>query len=416
MFFDMCREAFRRAIQERDVAAVRALLERDPAARALVDAPLFAFDAPALVVTAGRGDRGLVEVLLEHGADPNRRSDWWAGGFHALHSASGSVADLMMEAGAVPDACAAANLDRPALLAELVDADPARVDERGGDGQTPLHFARSRAVVDLLLERGADPDARDVDHRSTPAEWMLAGRRGAGRYELAAYLVERGASADVFLASALGLAERLHAMIEADPSVLGLRTSQGEYAEKPPSSYHIYTWTIGRNLSPFQVASRFEQEEALDVLRSHATPGQRFLAACARGDSDEAAGLLQQRPRLREELAAEDQRALPDAGWAGDADAVRLMLELGFDAAVPGQDTGTVLHCAAWKGWAACVEAVLSHPGGRAIIQRKDGLHGGTPLDWCRHGAANCRNPEGDYPAVERQLIEAGAGGLFAKG
>jgi hypothetical protein len=55
----------------------------------------------------------------------------------------------------------------------MLDADPKRVHERGGDGQTPLHFARSREVVDLLLERGADPDARDVDHRATPAKWML---------------------------------------------------------------------------------------------------------------------------------------------------------------------------------------------------------------------------------------------------
>jgi hypothetical protein len=46
-------------------------------------------------------------------------------------------------------------------------------------------------------------------------------------------------------------------MVQADPTVLGLRTSQGEYAEKPPSSYQIYQWTLGPNLSPLQVAARF---------------------------------------------------------------------------------------------------------------------------------------------------------------
>ena len=47
---------------------------------------------------------------------------------------------------------------------------------------------RSKAVIDVLLDAGADIDARDVDHRSTPAHWMLDRRRGAGRYELAHYL------------------------------------------------------------------------------------------------------------------------------------------------------------------------------------------------------------------------------------
>src|SRR5690606_40205170 len=65
------------------------------------------------------------------------------------------------------------------------------------------------AVVDMLLAAGADVDARDLDHRSTPAEWMLAREQGAGRYDLARYLVEQGASTDVFLAAALGLTDRV---------------------------------------------------------------------------------------------------------------------------------------------------------------------------------------------------------------
>lgn len=196
----------------------------------------------------------MIDVLLEFGADPNRRSDWWAGGWHVLHGAKAAVADRLIEAGAAPDACAAAHLDRPELLRRILDADPSRVDERGGDGQTPLHFARSGEVVDLLLERGADPEARDIDHRGTPAQWMLDRRRGAGRYDLAAYVVERGATADVFLAAALGLAARLRAMLESDPSLLERRTGQGEYGEQPPSSFHIYTWpsasTSRRSRSP----------------------------------------------------------------------------------------------------------------------------------------------------------------------
>lgn len=403
------RDAFRRAFEARDAAAVHELLQSNPAARAAIDAPLFPFGSTALIHVAGAGDLGIIDVLLEFGADPNRRSDWWAGGWHVLHGAKAAVADRLIEAGAVPDACAAAHLDRPELLRRILDDDPSRVHERGGDGQTPLHFARSRQVVDLLLERGADPDARDIDHRGTPAQWMLDRRRGAGRYDLAAYLVERGATADVFLAAALGLAARLRTMLESDPSLLESRTGQGEYGEQPPSSFHIYTWTIGQYLSPLQVAAQFEQDAALDVLRVFASPKERFLAACGRGRATEAKGLLREAPELLDALTAEDQRVLPDAGWADDAAAVELMLELGFDPAAQGQDRGTVLHCSAWMGAAACVEIALRYPGVRALINQRDPTHGGTPLGWCCHGAEHCGDPHAHHPTVARLLLEAGA-------
>lgn len=402
-------QAFSRALNARDAAEVRRLLKQHPAARGLINAPIFSYDSPVLVHLAGSGDLPLIDVLLEFGADPNRRSDWWAGGWHALHSASGAVADRLIEAGAVPDACAAAHLGRLDLLRSILDADAARVHERGGDGQTPLHFASSRAVVDLLLERGALLDARDVDHRGTPAQWMLDRKRGAGRYHLAAYLVERGAAADIFLTTALGLTERLRAMVETDASLLDLRTGRGEYGEQPPSSFHIYTWTIGQNLSPMQVAIQFEQPAALAVLRDYASERQRFVAACAEGDSAAARQLLRERPSLRDELSAEDQRALPAAAWAANAAAVELMLELGFDPTVIESNGGTVLHCAAWQGSAACVEIALRYPAVRALIEHSDPTYGGTPLGWCCHGAAHCGNAAADHAAVARLLLEAGA-------
>lgn len=400
---------FRQAFETRDASAVQKLLQQHPLMRRIIDEPLFPFDSPALVHFAGQNDLALVEVLLEFGADPNRRSNWWAGGWHALHSAEGAVAERLLEAGAEPDACAAAHLDQLELLRNMLDADPSRVHERGGDGQTPLHFARSREVIDLLLERGAEPDARDIDHRSTPAQWMLKGKRGAGRYELAAYLVERGASIDIFLAAALGLTVWLRKLLQADPSLVKLRTGLGEYGEQPPSSFHIYTWTIGQHLSPLQVAAQFEQHEALEVLQTFASPKDRFLAACAQGDAAEAKQLLRGHPELFNELTADDQRALPDAGWAGNAAAVGVMLELGFDPTTPGQDGGTVLHCTAWMGDAQSIKIALRYPEVRALVNQPDPTHGSTPLGWCCHGACHSRNPYGNYPTVAQLLLEAGA-------
>ncbi len=400
-------EGFKRAVHDRDVVAVRRSLADSADVRAAINEPLFSFDSPALVAVAGGANVAMVDTLLEFGADPNRKSSWWAGGFHPLYAASGAIAERLLEAGAVPDACAAAQLDRPDLLAGILLVDPSRVHERGGDGQTPLHFARSRQVVDMLLAAGADPDARDIDHRSTPAEWMID-----RRIEVARYLVERGATADIFLAAALGLTDKVRAMVESNPALLALRTSQGEYAEQPPSSYHIYQWTLGPNLSPLQVAAKFGHSDMLKVMKQHASPVELLLAACHRGQADEARAIVRENPGIVAGLGPVERRALTDEAWAANAPAVELLLELGFDPSVPavsGPTGGTALHCAAWEGSVDCVAAILRYPAGRALINTRETSHNGTPLSWTSHGSVNCGNRKADHAGVAKLLIAAGA-------
>jgi ankyrin repeat protein len=404
-------DQFKRAVQRRDATTLRAVLARHADVRARIDEPLFGFDSPAIVAVSG-GPADVVDVLLEYGADPNRRSDWWAGGFHALHGAQGATAERLIAGGAVIDACAAANLDRLDLLSALLAEDPSRVHERGGDGKTPLHFARSRAVVDLLLSAGADIDARDVDHRSTAAEWMLGDDPDAARVDLAKYLVSRGASADIFLAAALGLTGLARELLAKDPALLQLRTSQGEYAEQPPSSYHIYQWTIGPNLSPLQVAAKFGQRETLAAMSELASPTERLLLACHEGDGENARAIVKANPGIVERLGPVERRALTDEAWLANAPAVELMLEFGFDPSVPsesGPRGGTALHCAAWEGSVACVESLLRRESGRALLDVRDPNYGGTPLSWCCHGSSNCGNPRADHAQVARLLIAAGA-------
>ena len=399
---DLAHDAFRRC----DASAVRELLANHPELRARINEPAFDFNSPAIVAFAD--DLAMVDLLLEFGADPNRRSDWWAGGFHALHSATGAAAERLLAAGAIPDACAAAHLDRPDLLARMIVDDPACVHWRGGDGQTPLHFAKSRRVIDLLLAAGADVDARDVDHRATAAQWMLDRTSGAGRYDLARYLVERGASADIFLAAALGLTERARAMLERESALLDLRTGQGEYGERPPSSYHIDYWTIGNGRAPLDVAAQFAQLDTLQAMQEFASPLRRFLLACRLGDEPTARALLREHPGVVASMQPDDHRAISDAAWNGDAGAVALMLDLGFDPRTPGHDSGSALHCAAWQGSAEGVRALLTHESARAVLEIRDARYHSTPLGWCCHGSRH-GNISCDHAGVAKLLLEAGA-------
>ena len=240
------------------------------------------------------------------------------------------------------------------------------------------------------------------------ARWIPAGGRGGGRSELAQYLVEHGASTDIFLAAALGLSDRAQRMLESNRDLLDLRTGRGDYAEQPPSSYHIYFWTIGDGRSPLDVAAQFEQHETLEIMLAFTTPMQRLLSACRMGDENSARALVRAHPDLIAALRPEDHRAISDAAWHGDARAVALMLELGFDPRTPGHDSGTALHCASWNGSAETVAAILRHPDAHALVSLRDARYGATPLGWCCHGSVH-GNRSHEHAAVARLLLAAGA-------
>src|SRR4030095_1345600 len=107
----------------------------------------------------------------------NAKSRWWAGGFGLLHGAEPELAAYAIKRGALVDVHAAARLGLIKKLQELIAADPALVNARGGDGQTPLHFASTIEIAEFLLNHGADIDTRDVDHESTPAQYMVRDRQ-----------------------------------------------------------------------------------------------------------------------------------------------------------------------------------------------------------------------------------------------
>ncbi len=105
--------------------------------------------------------------------NPGSRTQWWAGGYGVLDDCDPALVDFLVERGAVIDAHAAARLGKLPEPTDLVAADPEAVHARGGDGQTPLHFASTVDIAAFLLAHGAEIDALDVHHESTPAQYML---------------------------------------------------------------------------------------------------------------------------------------------------------------------------------------------------------------------------------------------------
>ncbi len=256
------REEFVGAVEAKDGAAVRALLEAHAPLRDQIDAPWLSFDAPAIVHSVP--DREMVDLLLEFGADVNAKSSWWAGGFTALHHATGRMlgfdaeqAAYLIHRGAEVDAWAAAGLEMMDRLAEIVEARPGVLNQPGPDGMRPLHFAATPAVADYLLDRGADIDARCIDHHGSALQWSL----GNNNPELARHLLSRGADADIFACAAIGDVARVAAALDGDPKLVNARMDQ----EAPGGYVYLYT-SIGRECTPLHAAASHDQADVLQLL------------------------------------------------------------------------------------------------------------------------------------------------------
>lgn len=167
-------EQFVAAVREGDRETVDRLIRTDADVAAALDKPLFDFDQPAVHIA--RNDLPMLDLLLEHGADLHARSQWKYGGFGILDGVDPERAEALIARGARLDPWSAAHLGREGALVRLLDEDPTLVNAKGGDGKRPLHCAATPEIADLLLERGAEIDALDDDHTSTPAQYAVRSR------------------------------------------------------------------------------------------------------------------------------------------------------------------------------------------------------------------------------------------------
>lgn len=325
-------EQFKSAVREGDAERLESLLRSEPQSRALVNAPIFWFDAPALNIASSNGNLRMVDILLEHGADINGRSRWWAGSYGVLDCAEASIAEALIARGAVVDVHAAARFSHLDRLRELLEGDPGLVHARGGDGQTPLHFAGSIEAAAFLLDRGADIEAKDVDHESTPAQYMAADRP-----EVCRYLLSRGAKADAFMAVALDDLTLLRECIARDSECVKARTDRPPFKPLGSEAEHIYAYTLAP--TPLHAAARLDRAECAALLLEHgADPMERAgydeatpLHVAAWHNASRVVGIL---ARAGADLDADSGPAHRNAplGWAivsGSAQAVEALLAHG---------------------------------------------------------------------------------------
>ncbi len=352
--------------------------------------------------------KGLLERAVESGsaADLAELSERWASGY-GVRSLDPTLARRAVERGAQLSPHAAASLGFTDELKAMLTADPAVIDAKGCDACTPLHFARDIATAELLLTHGARIDARDEDHNSTPAQWLLGDLPDVSRY-----LLTRGASPDIFMAVALGdraLAERL---IAESPRCVSYRI--GKAPEFPPLGNGlggtIYQWTLAFNSYAHQIALLKGHQDLFDLLYAKSDTTTRFLVDCVLARRAEAEAIAAANPGFVASLPSEDLELLPRYCWETNTnfDAVKLMLDLGFPVTQTERSHGsTALHNAAWSGSADLVELLIARG---APVDIKDPAFESTPLGYAIHDCVfEKRHPEGEFGRVARALLDAGS-------
>ena len=241
-------------------------------------------------------------------------------------------------------ACSAGDV---ATLRELLDAHPTLVQERVGLGQTGLHMAVAHPeAVRLLLERGADPNARDtgdnalalhfaaaMGHLDSVRALLDAGSDVHGHGDLhdgdvigwamgdwpanrpvVELLIERGARHHIFSAIASGDPELVRSVVARDPGALAKRRSKFEQGQT------VLHFALGAPIGLSPRAPRYDMARLLIELGADLEAGDdhgrtALAVAMLHGDLEAM--------RLLKEAGAKEPPAVAAATGAAHMDALR---------------------------------------------------------------------------------------------
>lgn len=396
-------EQFKTAIVADDVTAATATLQHAEV-YAEISNGIFDYGRPPLLEAHSPA---MVDLLLKAGADIDMLSEFWSPGFW-LDEVPPQVSEHLLSKGAVLTVHAAAALGLTACVRNLLDADPTVINAPGGDGATPLHFARTVEVAELLVDRGANLDACDDDHQSTPAQWRIKAAPDVTRL-----LLKRGAKPDVFLAARLGDLDLTRRVLAFDPNSVTYRIGNNK-GPFPGIGFKgtggtILQWQLGFNLAPQEVAMKCGHHDVYHLLMNTTPPKSKLQIACMLADRELTISLSTSHPKLVDEFDEEDLTLLAKACWEtnNNTEAIRLMLDCGFPVGIPEHNHGySPLHNAAWCGNAEVVRLLLEHGHPIDLI---DPQHGASAAGYAIHSATQARcYPNVDYGGVIDALIKAG--------
>jgi ankyrin repeat protein len=359
---DLVTAPIEQALLDADADALGRLLADDPAAATRELDGL----APLLVLLrrsrgAPENVRSCARLLLDAGADPDSHTVEWDGEgrmsalFAAVDRDDRALLELLLERGATPD--------EDAFYHACEQGDTAFLDLLDAPGHEELvnHKLDFEDATGLrwFLERGVDVNAQRCLHHA------ICRGRGLGILRM---LLEAG----------------------ADPDLPWDR------------------WDVGRR--PLALAARCGHLGAYELLASRGATADlddvdAAVLAVARGESVR----LPQAPP-----PALGNPCTDDYGWIlgqfallGRTEVVAALLDAGMPVDTRGWSNFTPLEQAAMHGRADTVRLLIER--GADVDDRAFGADGPTPLDCAIWGIRNNRAEDGDYAGTAAALLAAGA-------
>jgi ankyrin repeat protein len=323
----------------------------------------------SLIEAATRGDAASVEKLLDAhpeainllGGDKRETSEYKTTALHrAADGGHLAVVELLLNRGADPDIR----------------------DE--GDNATALHFAAERGalpIVKLLIERGADIHGFGDLHGWDVLGWATL--HDEMHRDVAEYLLKNGAQHNIFTAVAMGDVEAIRRLAEVSRDVM----------DKP-----MAIWEGRRR--PLHLAVRKKRSAVIPVLLDL---GAEIDAMDIDGLTPlDHAALAGYREATEILLSRHATIHLPAAVALRRTELVDAFLKTAPDALKPGQRWGGLIELASGPSSAAVIEDLIAH--GASVHVRVDsnlfGTRSFTPL----HSAAWTGNLD-----VIRVLVKHGA-------
>jgi ankyrin repeat protein len=334
------------------------------AARALLDAgasantgwrepnPPYPSWEPVIYGAAGLAQHpGVTRLLLERGADPNDDET----PYHVPETYDNTVMKILVESG---------SLSAASLTTLLVR----KADWHDTEG------------LKWLLEHGADPNRQTRWGRTAFHQAIL---RDNGT-QIVSALLEHG----------------------ADPTLIAERLDH-----RPEVHFG--------GISGIDLAARRGRGDVLELLQTRGIPIElhgvaRLIAACARNDAATVQAIKQQEPELVRELVVDGGKLLSEFAGTGNADGVRLLLDLGvpvngvtehgdpyFDVA----KNSTALHSAAWRARPGAVKLLLERGASVNALDSK----GRTALVLAVRACVDSYWTNRRTPETVEALLDAGA-------
>jgi ankyrin repeat protein len=321
--------------------------------------------------------------------------------------------------------CAAA-AGHTGAVQTFLDAQPDLVNSPGPHGWVPLICAcYSRVkpigpthstfdVAKLLLDRGADPNAYTLKHNDPPGSdrarrfTALTGLVGGGSTglanqpphprwrELAELLLVRGANPadeqalsinqDACLEMLLRHGLKPDAMGPGGITLMGRALAQAARRGDVASvrlllAHHARTDEKFNGKIPWEHAMRLGRLEVARLLEEARAPVSeldevgRFVSLCMAGDERRARPMLERTPDL---VSRAPKGLVQRAVWTRRMEAVKLVLELGFDPNYQ-EDNGAIHMAGVLAESEEILQLLLAHG---ASLKLRDPWYDGTAIEW----------------------------------